>query len=326
MSKRTFDPHDLHWGESMLNVPERMGGTRNESAIESFIAETKARAHSFFIQTCGHTARRNDNGEWVSDTCPAGVEDDCREVTAVFFAQPSDHALDEQKLKDMRIIANRLKVPLLVVTHHPYDYEYEFPVRIDRYVKGRRVEHSGDTWDSVGEVLRAEQFHHEDSLAASGGRSSHAHPKCDSRRVGWLEMDTARTPARKGTDLTLSRILREIPGVRHIDIDAAFICENCDKPYCLVEGTSDGLGAREAKPKASFMTRNIAYSFTAKVMLIHHSPNDADLSGEVRSKTFRKGRHDPERDERGDWDVAFSQYDRILDYHQTQNCQGGYRH
>lgn len=324
MSRTPKNPHDLHWGESDLNVPERMGGTRNESAIEAFIEYVEAQAHTFFIQTCGHTARYKDGGKWLSGACPEGIEDDCRETTAIFFAQPSDIDLDETKLKDMRVIANRLKLPLFVITHHPYDYEFEFPVRIDRYVKGRRVQHAGNDWDAVCDTLRAEQFHHEASEATTPRRGGTGHPECGSRKVGWLDVTYPRT-RHVGADLTVSRIIREIPGVRHIDIDAAVICEDCNQPFCMIEGTSDGLGAREAKQKASFMTRKIASAFSAKTLLIHHLPGDSDLESEIRVKTFRKGKFDPEVDETGDWDVAAAQFDRIKDYHQTQICRGAYR-
>lgn len=325
MSRAPENPHDLHWGESDLNVPERMGGTRNESAIEAFIEYVEATSHTFFIQTCGHTARyKNSRGEWVAGACPEGIDENCREMTAIFFGQPSDVVLDEEKLKDMRVIANRLKLPLFVIHHHPYDYDFEFPVRIDRYVKGRRVQHAGSDWDAVSDTLRAEQFHHEASEATTTHRGNHGHPECGSRSVDWLSVPEARSK-REGIDLTVSRIIREIPGVRHIDIDAAVICPECGNPFCMIEGTSDGLGAREAKAKASFMTRKIADAFSAKTMLIHHLPNDADLESEVRAKTFRKGKNEPERDEVGDWDVAASQFDRIQDYHLTQICRGAYR-
>lgn len=323
--RETFNPYDLHWGESDLNVPERTGGGRNDSAIASFLDWVEAKAHTFFIQTCGHTASRRKGNRYVSDTCPEHVEQNCRAVTAIFYAQPSDTVPDEQKLPEMRAIANAVGVPLFVITHHPYDYDFEYPVRIDRYIKGRRVEHSGTDWDSVGEVLRREQFHHEDALAASGEEGGRLHPRCDSRRVSWMEAMTGKARTVEGVDLTLSRIIREIPGVRHIDIDAALICPDCGKPYCMIEGTSDGLGAREAKRKAGFMTRSIAEKFRAKTLMIHHQINDTELESEVRVKTFRAGRYDPERDEVGDWDVAAAELDRILDYHQHVICRGGHR-
>lgn len=318
MSK-TFDPTVLHWGESDRNAGERNGGKRNEEAMDSFIDWVGARSHSFFIQTCGHTARREHRGEHVSDVCPEGVTYDCRDITAIFIAQPSDVAVDERTVPEMRTIANAVGVPLFVVTHHPFDYEYDFPVRIDRYVKGRRVEHVGANWHEVTDALRREQFHHEDSMSASGRTGGRNHPDCNSRRVQWLETVTGGTPGK--VDLTLSRVIREIPGVRHIDIDAAVICEDCGKPYCMVEGTSDGLGAREAVKKAGFMTRGIAAKLRAKTMMIHHQIGDVDLESEIRVKLFRGTNPEPERNKVGDWDLAASALESAHDYHRRFVCR-----
>lgn len=318
------NPHDLHWGESDLNAGERNGGSRNEESITSFLDWVEARSHTFFIQTCGHTASRKSRGEYVSDVCPRHVERNCRAVTAIFYPQPSDVEPDAQKVSEMRVIANAMKVPLFVITHHPYDFEYEMPVRIDRYVKGRRVEHVGVSWDSVQDALRAEQFHHESSLEAEGKTGGSLHPSCNSRGVMWL--DPAKTvSAPRGVDLTVSTIVREIPGVRHIDIDAAVICPDCDRPYCIIEGTSDGLGAREAKSKAGFMARSVATKLGAKTLMIHHQIGDRDLTSSVRIEMFHENNRTPERRVTGDWDVADSALQAALDYHQRYKCRGGRR-
>lgn len=310
------DPHDLHWGESRRNASERMGGKRNASALGAFIAEAGVISHTFFIQTCGHTARRQDGAKWVSDVCPHGVKNNCRTVTAVFYGR-TEADQEDTALKNVRGIANKLNVPLYVIEHTPYDYDFEREVTIKRYSYNHRVSIAGDTWDKVCDILRGEQFRHEDAVAAnSEGKRfipAHAHPKCNSRRVGWLGSPVA--PRAREEDLTLSMIVREIPGVRHIDIDSAIFCGDCGRSYCMIEATSDGVGPRRGVPKVSFMTRNVASSSGVETMLIQHGIDDHNLEYSIRMSVFDKT-GDLKYEDSGDWDIAFAVLENIQKSHQ----------
>jgi hypothetical protein len=85
---------------------------------------------------------------------------------------------------------------------------------------------------------------------------------------------------RTGTrDLTLSRALRKIPDVRHIDIDMLQYCPLCRKIEVVVEASAD-------PRKASDLARRVGKQLTANTVLIIHRYNDDDQQYPVIVSTW----------------------------------------
>lgn len=75
-------------------------------------------------------------------------------------------------------------------------------------------------------------------------------------------------------NLGLSRACREIPGLRHIDVDMVQWCRDCKQPEVFIESTSSAV-------KQTQVTRIIATHCNAPTMLLKHSFDDTEHEYEV---------------------------------------------
>lgn len=98
--------------------------------------------------------------------------------------------------------------------------------------------------------------------------------------AGWLLTGGPSNVERTGTrDLTLSRALRLVPDVRHVDIDMIQYCPKCRKVEVVVEASAD-------PRKASDIARRVGKQLTATTVLIIHRYNDDDREHPVIVSTW----------------------------------------
>lgn len=252
-----------HWGESERNR-ERNGGSRNDRALlrltgallDGIVTQT------YFVQTCGHrdTYVDQDTGEVISGICPSG-DPDCGEVTSVFMGVSSrDFPTFDANI--LSWIARRHGVRAFIFVHGRYDEKGEGLVDIHSVKDHAKTPVMTGSWQDVATVLRAEQHEHE--------REKHS---CSSQDQDWLFREDTIGKTR---DLSLSNAIREIPGVRHTDIDATVACANCGRTVVLIESTSDGIKPRDGVRKSAHVVRAVGRRLFSSVFLIQHGINDVE--------------------------------------------------
>lgn len=298
-----------HWGMSARNGGERNGGSRNDAALNAFTALLDdVSVSSAFVQTCGH---RNSHyapsiDEVKLGACPLDLPD-CRRATALFM--PSVGELNRDTANAMSRLSRKLRVPAFVVTHQKLDQDLIHPVEIARAQRG--VTRSEGSWRDFTEMLRAEQFSHEQSSE---------HPDCTSADIDWL-----RTGVGKGigVDLSLSNAIREVPGVRHTDIDAILTCIDCGDPIALIESSSDGITPREDAIKSATVARDVGRRARVVTLLIQHQVGDADLAhGISLTKWAITGSLSEEHDHiMTTWGGALESVRGVIEDHQERYCE-----
>ena len=116
-------------------------------------------------------------------------------------------------------------------------------------------------------------------------------------------------------NLPLSRACREIPGLRHIDVDMVQWCKDCKQPEVFVEATS-------AAVKNTLVTRIIASYCGAPTLLLRHSYDDRDHEYEVSVYLWEPGK--VRRNDRPDQEllnVPWSKFQDILMWlHRKHEC------
>lgn len=298
-----------HWGMSSRNAGERNGGSRNDSALNAFTSTLEfVTVSSAFVQTCGHRNSHYSPGlnEVKLGACPLGLPD-CRAATALFMANQGE--LDRDAANAMSRLARKLRVPAFVVDHQRLDQDLVHPVQIARARHG--VTRSEGSWRDFTTALRNEQFQHE---------AKSEHPDCVSTDIEWLKVGVGKGIT---ADLSLSNAIREIPGVRHTDIDAILTCEDCGEPIVLIESSSDGITPREDAVKAATVTREVGRRAKIIVFLIQHQVGDDALAHEIAlTKWAITGNVSETYDhELTTWDVALRALNNVIDDHQERFCQ-----
>ena len=297
-----------HWGMTGRNGKERNGGSRNEAALEALLALLEGvRVSGAFIQTCGHRNSHYSPGreEVLYGACPL-EHPDCHRVTAMVMAHSGEFPRDDANA--MLKLARALRVPAYVVTHTERDETLEQPIKIARAF-GDIVRSEG-SWFDLTDMLRADQFAHE---------STSEHDECTSESQKWLHSgDGVGTTV----DLSLSNVLRRIPGVRHADIDAILTCEDCDQPVILIESSSDGITPRESAIKSAMTTRGVGRRARVVTYLIQHQVGDVELAEPIAlTKWFVTGSVADRYDHlMTDWDTALASMETALEDHWDMDC------
>lgn len=300
-----------HWGMTSRNARERNGGSRNDAALTALVSRLEdAHVSSAFVQTCGHRNSHYSPGreEVLLGACPLDLPD-CRVATALFLGYGGDFPRDDANV--MVRLGRKLRVPSFVVGHDRRDESLSEDVSIDRVRYGVPV-HSTGSWRDFAVALRGAQHLHE-------RRSEH--PDCVSDDEEWLN---AGEGIGLGTDLSVSNAIREVPGVRHTDIDAILSCLDCGNPVVLIESSSDGITPREDAVKAATVTRDIGRRAKVVTVLIQHQVNDSSLTHPISLTRWAVTGNISERydHEMTDWTTAQRVLQTILDEHYERFCDG----
>lgn len=298
-----------HWGMTSRNAKERNGGSRNDEALESFVSLLEGvRTSSLFAQTCGHRNGHYSPGreEVLFGACPLGLPD-CRMASALFLGHTGE--IPRHAANTMVRIAKRLRVPAFLVTHADRDESLTHDVSVAAIRSGVKETTEG-TWHDFTSLLRSAQFEHE---------SRSDHPECRSSDEDWLKVGVGKGLR---ADLSLSNAIREIPGVRHTDIDSVLTCIECSQPVVYIESSSDGITPREDAIKAATVTRDIGRRSKVTTFLIQHQVGDALLSAPVAvTKWMVTGsvsdRYDHEMME---WEEARTAVQNAIDDHWERFC------
>lgn len=298
-----------HWGMTSRNARERNGGSRNDSALNALTSRLDGvDVSTMFVQTCGHRNGHYSSGrqEVLTGACPLNLPD-CRMVNALFLGHSGDVPRDAANV--MAKVSRRLRVPSYLVSHHDRDEGLMLPVTVSR-VGRDGVEVSEGSWRDFASMLRESQYRHE---------RIGDHPDCSSREEEWL-----RTGSGIGidVDLSLSNAIREIPGVRHTDIDAVLTCIDCRRPIIFIESSSDGITPREDAIKAATVTRDLGRRSKVSTYLIQHQVGDATLSEPISlTKWMVTGTVSERYDhEMTDWATAQRALQTNIDEHWERFC------
>lgn len=200
----------------------------------------------------------------------------CRAVEALILEGKPEGYLPS---RGEHSLAAKLGVPIVIIRHTPMDEGLLKPVWTEVWFKGELKRPSTEvTWGKTAQYLLTLHSHHE-------RRSSDV--MCGTKRYekSWLEKGRGRG---KGVDLSVSNLLRVVPGVGHIDIDGSLFCQECDSFIMFIEASSDGLRGTslEHKGKATSMTRKLATQCSAKTLLLQHHVNDNSHAKEVSLTTW----------------------------------------
>lgn len=300
MSVQSFSSNvgrKLHAGESNRNSSQTR--TRNSGALESFLVEQQSWRHfGFFYQYCPDKRCCNSR---LPNAIMASVHKD---------------KLDTVPVADLRRLSRKLGVPLIIVRHDPYTGNVDGRLDVDAmddlvdvqfFEPGRdrmlsKITLYPDcTWREVTEMIR--ECHRNDNFDDP-----------------WLPLSNCK--AQSDGDATFSNVLREIPKVRHIDMDAALICPDCNKITMLIEASSTGKKGHvyENTPKDIYMTKALSKKLGCHAALLQHFPGDANLAKSVDLTIWDKASgvyHD--RVENQSWDYVFDEMDHFFDVH-AKHC------
>jgi hypothetical protein len=146
---------------------------------------------------------------------------------------------------------------VMTIGHTEEDVRQEHPVNIKTYGSDGTPVADTMSWDDFANLLL---YIHK--LHASASR----HKGCrnfDAQHLGYAR-DSANDE-----DLSISNVLRDVPGVRHLDTDGLFLCPLCGKPTLLIEATSDGF--ENSNYKATYMSERLANLLNMNFALVQHS-------------------------------------------------------
>lgn len=259
------------WGVSGRNNERTQ--SRNEAHLNFIFHNLEGVQNtSFLYQYCGH---QNNNKSVTCSLDPdkktaADKRESCRVITAIINPTPSG-TRDIGREKRLGNIADVLGVPLISLYYAAYDTNYRRTVDFAITRNGKTEYKAGQKWRAgfLDELLTT-QIEHENS----DHRCRPELPNGD-----WLDgkgdakIDHEyELKKRAGDDLTVSRILRQIAGVRHLDMDGCVTCKKCSAPIALIEASSDGYsrGNRAHIPKYTYMSRGIGQKLGIPTYLIQH--------------------------------------------------------
>lgn len=287
----------LHAGETSRNSSQTR--TRNSGALESFLEEQQTWNHfGFFYQYC------------PDKTCCGS-----RLPNAIMASVHKDK-LDEVPTAHLRRLSRKLNVPLIVVRHEPNTGNVDGLLDIERmedlvdvqvFKPGRdnalsKIKLLQDlTWVEVTDLLR--ECHLKDDFSAD-----------------WLPLTNCKRQT--DGDATFSNVIRSIPKVRHIDMDAALICPDCNQITMLIEASSTGKKGHvyEKTAKDIYMTKTLSRKLGCHATLLQHFPGDSSLSKSVDLTIWNKteGLYHA-RVENQSWDYVFDEMDHFFDEH-SKHC------
>jgi hypothetical protein len=302
-------PYDIPvcWGVSLRNSERTRN--RNEAHTEFIYKNVKGISNTPFIyQFCGHENRKGQCVVPKGERTKADEEYSCRTVTAIVVPF-SAGSFDLVAAERVKAIGVKMKVPVFFVYHHPFDYNYDHTIELEVWQpNGEHTYHALAKWrrDLLTALLDT-QIEHE---------SKHnCFIDVPEGQFDWLDgngdthiSDDPEVHEKPGVDLTLSGILRLIPGVRHLDVDACVTCDLCNQPIALIEASSDGYsrGRLADKKKTAAMTLKLGAALDVPtIKLLHeatadvHNDSGADITTWKPGQTWDKdGRElsDPKRD------------------------------
>lgn len=276
-----------HRGESARNY-ERTN-SRNSAPIDNLMSHVNTENVQVMYQFCKNYQ--------------------CRHVEALILDGANIQSVPSQGIL---ALAQRLNAPLVVIYHEHKDEGLKQSVRMEKWYNRERRANATTTWQEVAKYLYSlHQWHESRPLAM---------PKCQrGYDPVWLQAGTSR--GNGNLDLSVSNVLRVIPGVRHIDIDASMMCTSCDQFLLIIEGSSDGLRGTslENKEKATSMSRKIAHALNAQTLLVQHHVNDDSHSKDI-ALTLWKDQNDRHPHSRHGlaWEDAYTALSKIESQHICQ--------
>ena len=271
------------WGASSRDVERN--GSRNSQHVEFLLHETEGVSNTPFIyQYCGHESKstsKNSAGQCVtpeSERTAADKEYACRHITAIIVPFPGG-TFDTTAANRALTIGAALGVPVYFVYHTPFDTEYNHTIDYEvTKPNGKKTYVADAMWreDFLDALLVEQEKHTEEDHACYIPED-----------VLWLdnkndeELDEESTTKGKGDDLTVSGIIRVIPGVRHLDMDACITCDKCNLFIALVEASSDGYsrGKYSDQKKTAAMTLKIGAKLGIPTLKLLHD-KDSDVTDE----------------------------------------------
>ena len=287
-------PYDIPtcWGVSTRNSERTR--SRNEAHTEFIYANIDGISNTPFIyQFCGHENRKDECVVPKHKRSEADSEYACRVITAIivpFAAGSFDLVVADRA----RAIGKKMDVPVFYVYHHPFDYNYDHTIEFEVLKPdGSRTYHALAKWKrGLLTALLDTQIDHEEQ--------HNCFIDVPEGAVDWLDgekdasiTDDSKVHEKDGVDLTLSGILRLIPGVRHLDIDACVTCDLCNEPIALIEASSDGYsrGKLAGKKKTAAMTLKVGAQLDVPTMKLLHEPSkDVDFDSGADVTTWKPGK------------------------------------
>lgn len=274
-------------GESGRNTPRT--GSRNSAPLDLLMQKAGLRHVSVLYQYCKNYR--------------------CRQIEALVIPTTQD----EFTLSDpILCLGDLLGVPVVLVLHEPKDEFLTQPVTVTVFFKGERKSVRPDVkWGEVAKYMRSLHKHHE---------SVSTDANCGIQRYDdvWLQAGRRRGT---DTDLSLSNMLRAVPGVGHIDIDALTVCPTCSSPTCVIEASSDGMKGTQLqdKSKATSMSRKIARTLDVPTLLLQHHVKDDSHEHPVSVTAWdSRGRHEADLSaEQVSWDAAQATVQKVAAMHGT---------
>lgn len=235
-------------GESRRNTVRTLG--RNSAALDLALARSGAPSSTALYQYCSNQACKRV------------------EVLLISVAKPRVDDAEVTVPAHIKSLARSLRVNVVTFVHRVKDEFLRAPVLISVWEWSTDTSHREmTTWQQGAKLLRNFQTEHE--------RTSQ-NPKCAPPHydAAWLTAPRVRGQGR--LDLSLSNMIRCIPGVRHIDIDAFTYCDSCAQPQVVIEASSDGMkgSSLESKKKATLMSRRVASVVQTETLLVQHHVND----------------------------------------------------
>ena len=243
-------------GESSRNAPRT--SSRNSAALDRLIFELGARKFPWMLyQYC------------------AG----CKQFEALILATtdpervtPPSHVLS---------LSKSLGVPVFVVCHSAKDEDMLQPVDVHAYESDGTILSSdiGVSWLKAAQLLMNTQLAHQGESASTRCAN---HDSTLLKKGGWKLNDG---------DASVSNLARMIPGVRHIDFDAAIYCPRCSRPQAIIEASSDGMENTDlsSKTKGICMSLEVARTVGADAYLLQHHVRDAAHQHPAMLTEWRSG-------------------------------------
>lgn len=237
--------NDFRRGESSRNV--NRNNSRNSAALDALTDGLLYQsATSFFYQYCHNGA--------------------CAFVSAIMV--PHVRGSEEPGLDTAVKIGALLKVPVIEVIHEPMDDSMKHPISATLWdTAGNQTDYASYSWRELAYLMQSFQLAHQDNSALWKCANGY-----DSK---WGR--TGRAVSNADNDFSFSNMIRSIPGVRHLDIDAVVLCKECSEVEVMIEASSDGAKNTPFADivKATRMTRRLATRAEAYTLLVQHHVNDA---------------------------------------------------
>jgi hypothetical protein len=277
-----------HRGESARNSSR--ANTRNSAPLEKLLEDSDSPNFSVFYQYC-----RNYQ---------------CRNIEAIIATRTQHNEVHNEEFQAMIRLSEDLQCELIIIEHDYKDELHQADVILHSWTHdNHHYSVQNLSWGKAMQYLQSLHVAHE---------SNSTQPKCGPGHYDntWLKRDTRRGA---GTlDLSLSNALRCIPGVRHLDIDAAIFCPECRMTEIIIEASSDGMKGTslQDKDKSTSLSRHIAQRTQSHVLLLQHHVNDDTHQYPIMLTGWMPGSYDkPFNSIETDWQKAFATVKSIRERH-----------